>query len=242
MPITRFLCTVDNHLEIHHAMIMEIKVVYLGGTRGLTGAHEETLSFEEPEVTGHQLLGYLFEKYPSLKAHGPSLRLAVNFEFVGLECPIPNSAEVALVPPVQGGAPNYQVTDEALEPLDAWQAVVHEGAGATVMFIGTVRNESRGKSVTQLDYEAYLPMVEKSLGTITAQCSEHHPGSRTYIAHRYGTLQVGDTSVVIASSAPHREEAFASCREALEAIKTDVPIFKRERTEDGDEWVGFGGG
>ena len=111
-----------------------------------------------------------------------------------------------------------------------------------LFFIGTVRNHSRGKDVEGLEYEAYVPMVEKTLGTIASTCDTTHKESQTFIAHRYGSLKIGDASVVIASSAPHRAEAFDACRQAIESIKTDVPIFKREKTSDGEEWVGFGGG
>lgn len=228
--------------KFRNAVFMEIKVVYLGGTRGLTGTSEESLSLSEDSLNGHQLLERIFEQCPKLREHATSLRLAVNFEFVELDAKIPNGAEVALVPPVQGGAPRALVTEEKLEPLDAWHAVSHERAGATVLFIGTVRNHSRGKSVERLEYEAYVPMVEKTLEKISSECGEAHTESQTFIAHRYGTLEIGDASVVIASSAPHRAEAFDACRQAIESIKTDVPIFKREKTTDGDEWVGFGGG
>lgn len=228
--------------KFRNAVFMEIKVVYLGGTRGLTGTSEESLSLSEDSLNGHRLLELIFDRCPKLREHATSLRLAVNFEFVELDSKIPDGAEVALVPPVQGGAPRALVTEEKLEPLDAWHAVSHERAGATVLFIGTVRNHSRGKSVERLEYEAYVPMVEKTLEKISSECGEAHTESQTFIAHRYGTLEIGDASVVIASSAPHRAEAFDACRQAIESIKTDVPIFKREKTTDGDEWVGFGGG
>ena len=225
-----------------HAVSMEIKIVYLGGTRGLTGKSEESLTFEKKTISGQALLEEIFQRYPKLRGHATSLRLAVNFEFVELDSEISDGAEVALVPPVQGGAPACLVTEEPLEPLDAWHAVSHERAGATVLFIGTVRNHSRGKSVERLEYEAYVPMVEKTLEKISHECSVTNTESQTFIAHRYGTLEIGDASVVIASSAPHRAEAFDACRQAIESIKTDVPIFKKEKTTDGEEWVGFGGG
>ena len=221
---------------------MEIKVVYLGGTRGLTGTSEESLTLEQSSVSGHEFLDIIFNKHPKLRDHATSIRLAVNYDFVELAAMIEDGAEVALVPPVQGGAPNYLVTEEALEPLDAWHAVANDRAGATVLFIGTVRNHSRGKDVEGLEYEAYVPMVEKTLDTIASTCDTANKESQTFIAHRYGSLKIGDASVVIASSAPHRAEAFDACRQAIESIKTDVPIFKREKTSDGEEWVGFGGG
>ena len=153
---------------------MEIKVVYLGGTRGLTGTSEESLTLEQSSVSGHEFLDVVFTKHPKLRDHASSIRIAVNYDFVELTAEIKDGAEVALVPPVQGGAPNYLVTEEALEPLDAWHAVANDRAGATVLFIGTVRNHSRGKDVEGLEYEAYVPMVEKTLGTIASACDTTH--------------------------------------------------------------------
>ncbi len=228
--------------KFRNAVFMNIKVVYLGGTRGLTGTSEESLTLELSSISGHEFLDTILTKYPKLRAHASSIRLAVNYDFVDLSTQIEDGSEVALVPPVQGGAPSYHVTEEPLKPLDAWHAVMNDRVGATVLFIGTVRNHSRGKTVERLEYEAYVPMVEKTLDTIATACNQAHSESQTFIAHRYGSLEIGDASVVIASSAPHRAEAFNACRQAIESIKTDVPIFKREKTDDGDEWVGFGGG
>jgi molybdopterin synthase catalytic subunit len=114
--------------------------------------------------------------------------------------------------------------------------------GATVLFVGTVRDHARGKEVRRLEYEAYVPMCERQLERIAERCGTAHGGAEVAIDHRYGPLDIGDISVVIAAAAPHRAEAFAACRQAIEEIKTDVPIFKRELTTDGDEWVGWGGG
>ena len=199
------------------------------------------MTLEQSSVSGHEFLDVVFTKHPKLRDHASSIRIAVNYDFVELTTEIKDGAEGRIGTTRPGGAPNYLVTEEALEPLDAWHAVANDRAGATVLFIGTVRNHSRGKDVEALEYEAYVPMVEKTLDTIASACDTTNKESQTFIAHRYGSLKIR-TSVVIASSAPHRAEAFDACRQAIESIKTDVPIFKREKTSDGEEWVGFGGG
>ena len=110
-----------------------------------------------------------------------------------------------------------------------------------MLFLGTVRNHARGEAVTGINYEAYGPMAEKQLEKIADELSLTHK-ARVAIVHRHGELVVGDTAVAIAASSPHREAAFEACRAAIERIKTDVPIWKREQAASGEVWVGWGGG
>ena len=114
------------------------------------------------------------------------------------------------------------------------------GEGAVVTFTGVVRNLSRGKRVTRLDYEAYGEMAEKQLRRIGEEVTVKWPGTRAAVVHRVGSLVPGDLAVVIAVAAPHRAEAFDACRHVIERLKEDVPIWKREFSEDGDVWVGVG--
>ncbi|MEO1171859.1 MAG: molybdenum cofactor biosynthesis protein MoaE, partial [Myxococcota bacterium] len=97
-------------------------------------------------------------------------------------------------------------------------------------------------SVVSLDYEAYEPMATKVLARIVTTLETEHKGVRLAITHRTGLLPVGEQSVIIAAASPHRDAAYAACRDALEEIKKDLPIWKRETTTDGEEWVGWGGG
>ena len=107
-------------------------------------------------------------------------------------------------------------------------------------FTGVVRSVSRGKRVTRLDYEAYGEMAEKQLRRIGEEVTVKWPGTRAAVVHRVGSLVPGDLAVVIAVAAPHRAEAFDACRHVIERLKEDVPIWKREFSEDGDVWVGVG--
>jgi len=103
-----------------------------------------------------------------------------------------------------------------------------------------VRNETRGRRVARLEYEAYAPMAERTFAKISQEAAEKWPGVRLAIVHRTGTLVPGDWAVVIAAAAPHRDEAFLACRHAIDRLKQDAPIWKREVYEDGEVWVGLG--
>jgi molybdopterin synthase catalytic subunit len=112
--------------------------------------------------------------------------------------------------------------------------------GAIVTFVGTVRGQNHGKPVVALEYEAYPAMALKVFARITLESQQKWPGCRLAIHHRTGSLAPGDLAVVIAAATPHRAHAFEACRYAIEALKTDAPIWKRERYHDGSEWVGLG--
>lgn len=119
-------------------------------------------------------------------------------------------------------------------------AVRGDDAGAIATFTGAVRDRSRGRRVIELEYEAFGPMALTQLEAIAGECASRWPGVRVAIHHRIGLLRVGEVAVAIAAAAPHRAEAFAACRHAIERLKEDVAIWKRERFEDGAEWVGLG--
>ncbi len=127
------------------------------------------------------------------------------------------------------------------EPLDVAAVaamIAHEGAGATSLFVGTVRDVHGGRRVDRIDYEAYEAMAAREMAAVAAEVQARHAGTRLAIAHRLGTLRVGEASVVIAASHAHRAEAIAACADAIELLKGRVPIWKREHFADGTiEWV-----
>ena len=220
---------------------MDIQAAYLGGARGQTGCAQETLCIPEGSKVA-DAIAIICERHPALKAHLETARWALNYEFVDSNTPLNPGDELALIPPVQGGAPRVLVTQKPLDLQSAVQSVVNETMGATVLFLGTVRNHNRGKEVQSLHYEAYVPMVEKQLEKIIDKIETKIEGTRLFIAHRYGDLGIGDISVLIAAASAHRAPAFDAAREAIEQIKVDVPIFKQEKTADGETWIGWGGG
>ena len=120
-------------------------------------------------------------------------------------------------------------------------AVSGPGQGGIVLFAGLVRDHNDGKQVVRLDYEAYDEMAVRKMAEIAARIEAEQPGVRVAMVHRVGSLQIGDLAVILAASAPHRGEAFAACRAAIEALKVEVPIWKKEFSPDGEEWLGQGG-
>lgn len=220
---------------------MRIRVVYLGGSRGQTGCSSEIANLEAGSTVA-DVATWVAQRHPRLAPLLPNVRWARNHEFAEGSEAVHDDDEVAVLPPVAGGAPVAHLTEHALEPQEILQRVAGDDAGATVLFVGTVRNHSRGKDVSHLHYEAYQPMAQKQLERIAQTSGSDHGDARVYIAHRYGELRVGDISVVIAAASAHRDAAFAACRTAIERIKVDVPIWKQEFTTDGEHWVGWGGG
>jgi molybdopterin synthase catalytic subunit/molybdopterin converting factor small subunit len=166
------------------------------------------------------------------------LLYAVNREYAEPERELRDGDEVALIPPVSGGA--FRVTEEPLS-LDAVVAeVADERAGGIATFTVTERRQSRGREVTYLEYEAYAEMAEDVMGQLAADLLERHELCAVAIHHRVGRLEIGEASVVIAVSAPHRQAALAACSEAIDTLKETVPLWKKEVYEGGEEWIGRG--
>jgi MoaE-MoaD fusion protein len=166
------------------------------------------------------------------------LLYAVNREYAERDLELRDGDEVALIPPVSGGA--FRVTEEPLS-LDAVVAeVADERAGAVATFTGTVRRTSRGREVTRLEYEAYAEMAEDVMARVAADLLERYELCAIAIHHRVGTLEIGEASVVIAVSAPHRQDALAACKDAIDRLKESVPLWKKEVYEGGEEWIGRG--
>lgn len=218
---------------------MQIEVIYLGGSRSETGCSREALEVPADATVG-DAVSAVFARHPALAAWQNRVRWACNFEFVPLTAKLRANDELALLPPVCGGAPRACLTTEPLEPQKVATQVAGPGVGATVLFVGTVRDHHHGADIEAITYEAYSPMAERQLDRIAHAHSID--GVEVAIVHRHGHLQVGEASVVIAAASAHRAEAFAACRAVLEAIKADVPIYKREYGTQGESWVGWGGG
>lgn len=134
-----------------------------------------------------------------------------------------------------------RVTRSRLDPADALAEARRDGDGGLTLFVGVVRDHAGGRRVTAMEYEAYEPMAEKEMERIEADLSARFPAVRLVMRHRIGRLDVGEVAVVVAASAPHREEAFAACRAGIEEIKARVPVWKREWGPDGSVWVDPGG-
>ncbi len=220
---------------------MRITVVYLGGSRTQAGCDRETIDVDN-NTTIAGVAALVRERHPRLAPLLESVRWARNYEFAEAGESLSDGDEIALLPPVAGGAPRVELTEDRIDPAAIIGRVASPEVGATVVFVGTVRNHARGKNVSRIQYEAYQPMAVRQLERIAEACCADRPGCDMSIAHRHGDLPVGEISVVIAAAAPHRSDAFDACRDALERIKVDVPIWKKEHAADGETWAGWGGG
>lgn len=187
--------------------------------------------------------------HPALGPLWPRLAVAVDGELAAAEAPLADGCEVALLPPVSGGSGREQsgdgasgpepgagatgLTDGPLDAAGAIAAVAGPGRGAVVVFLGTVRDHHRGRRVAGLSYSAYRPMAAAVLRRIVADLEAGGEDLRAAIVHRLGEVPVGEPSVVIAVGAPHRAAAYEASRTALERLKAEAPIWKRERYDDG---------
>jgi molybdopterin synthase catalytic subunit len=136
----------------------------------------------------------------------------------------------------------FEVTSEPLSVDSLVNVVLTSGDGAVVTFVGTVRDNHKGKKVLALEYEAYGGMAESEMRRIGVEMIRRHGLHGIAMRHRTGKLDIGETSVIIAVSAPHRQAAFIACSEALDMLKATVPVWKKEYFEDGEVWVGQGAG
>lgn len=166
------------------------------------------------------------------------LLYAVNKQYAPRDTALADGDEVALIPPVSGGA--FLLSAEPLSLDRVVGEVRSDSAGAIATFTGTTRKESRGREVSYLEYEAYEGMAEQTMAEIAEDLSRRYELCAIAIHHRVGRVDIGDTSVVIAVSAPHRQDALAACRDAIDRLKDHVPLWKKEVYEGGEEWIGKG--
>jgi molybdopterin converting factor subunit 1 len=182
----------------------------------------------------------LRERHPGLEADLGLIRPARNEAFAEWSDAVADGDEVAFIPPVSGGSGTLQLVELTSEPLDARRletAVANPGAGAICTFTGVVRDSSRGESVTHLEYEAYAGMAEREMRAIGDEIARRWPDARVAMAHRTGRLEIGEASVVVSVSCPHRAEAFEACRWGIDRLKESVPIWKKEFASSGASWI-----
>lgn len=183
----------------------------------------------------------LRSRHPELEADLSLIRPARNEEVAAWDDRVGDGDVVAFIPPVSGGdeepAGWFELTTEPLDARRAEQLVSHPGAGGICVFTGIVRDNSRGESVTHLEYEAYAGMAEKVMRTIGDEIAQRWPEARIAMLHRTGRLEIGEPSVVVAASAPHRAEAFEACRYGIDELKERVPIWKKEFAASGASWI-----
>jgi MoaE-MoaD fusion protein len=166
------------------------------------------------------------------------LVFAVNRAYVARDSALAEGDEVALIPPVSGGA--FRLTEDTIDLVTVVAEVEDDRAGAIATFVGTVRAESRGRKVVRLEYEAYEGMAENVMADLAEQLNQRYDLCAVAITHRVGVCEIGDVSIAIAVSAPHRQDALAACKDAIDTLKETVPLWKKEVYEGGEEWIGRG--
>lgn len=218
---------------------MRVTVLYFAAAREKAGLAEEPLELLEG-ARAADLRAAIATRHPALAPLLPRMRLAVNRELCEDARALAAGDEVAVIPPVAGGAELHRLLDSPLDPAEVIARVGGPDQGGICTFIGAVRGTARdGRRVLRLEYEAYPAMVLDVFDAIARDCAARF-GATVAIDHRTGTVLAGGLAVVIAASAPHRAECFEACRHAIDRLKHEAPIWKREVYADGSVWVGMG--
>jgi molybdopterin synthase catalytic subunit len=226
-----------------HGGLINVRVLFFGGARDAAGKSELTFALKTP-ATSSSAMEELLAAVPELRRFGRSLLLAVNQEYAAANVEVHDGDELALFPPVSGGMKDQATTHDFVElttdPLDVGaiaRRVILPECGATVTLDGYAREWTKGRRTLHLIYEAYEPMALTEMRRLVQQAHEKFEIAHIGIVHRTGPVEIGETSVVIAVSAPHRKAAFAACEWAIQELKRTVPIWKKEVFEDGEVWV-----
>jgi molybdopterin synthase catalytic subunit/molybdopterin converting factor small subunit len=197
----------------------------------------ERAGWSERDVDGVERVGDVWAVL-DLGPEPDGLLYAVNRAYAPPDLELADGDEVALIPPVSGGA--FRISSEPLDPSAVAAEVADERAGGIATFLGTTRIESRGRTVRHLEYEAYVEMAEDVMAQIADELLRRYDLCAIAIHHRIGRVEIGETSVAIAVSAPHRQDALAACRDAIDTLKETVPLWKKEVYVGGEEWIGRG--
>jgi molybdopterin synthase catalytic subunit len=242
--------------------MLKVRVLFFGAARDAVGHEQIEVELESP-INADGARAKLLAKYPSLQRFGNSLLLAVNQQYAQNDREICEDDELAVFPPVSGGGSAgkrgpqrgspagvlvlpassssdsdfFELTTNAIDVGAVARRVVLPECGATVTLDGYAREWTKGRRTLYLVYEAYEPMALSEMKRLGAQAHEKFDIAHIGIVHRTARLEIGETSVVIAVSAPHRRAAFEACEWAIRELKRTVPIWKKEVFEDGEVWV-----
>ncbi|MGC2330327.1 MAG: molybdopterin converting factor subunit 1 [Candidatus Acidiferrales bacterium] len=221
---------------------MRVRVLFFGQLKEITGVAQE-----ETDLSDGARVEDLFERYgrrfPKLADFRASIAASVNQEYAAWRSPLTNGDEVAFLPPVSGGQQTavaediFQLVRHPIRPSEIVESLKAPEDGALVVFDGFVRNNFKGRLTLYLDYEAYEPMAYAKMREIGAEIREKFRIHRLAIVHRLGRLEIGETSVLIVVSSPHRGAAFDACRYAIDTLKRSVPIWKKEYFVGGAVWA-----
>src|SRR5580692_1858318 len=227
---------------------MRVKVLFFGMLKEIAGRSTENVDLQDG-ASVRDLLGHYESQVPALKNLLPSVALAVNQQYAAPDTVLGPDDEIALLPPVSGGAPSAEdeklnigqgrarIVRERIDSEAVVSALKRGEDGAALVFEGTVRNQTRGRRTLYLDYEAYEPMALQQMESLAAQALQQFQIRDVAIVHRLGRLEIGETSVLIAVASAHRAAAFDACRWLIDTLKRTVPIWKKEYFVDGAVWA-----
>ena len=216
---------------------VSIRVLFFGAARDVVDANPLDLSLDAPATVGSAFQS-LVGRFAQLERFGRSLLFAVNQEYATPDTVLKENDELAVFPPVSGGSHDFfELTTEPIDVGMVARRVVLPECGATVTLDGYAREWTKGKRTLYLVYEAYDAMALTEMQRLGTEAHQKFDIAHLGIVHRTGRLEIGETSVVIAASAPHRQAAFQACEWAIKELKRTVPIWKKEVFENGEEWV-----
>lgn len=219
---------------------MQIRVLFFGVLKDLVGRSCDELTFPEHAAV-RDVIEHYASRIASLNGMRGSLAVSVNQEYAGQDTQLHAGDEVALLPPVSGGAategPLVKLVRERIVPHDIVPALERPEDGAIVIFDGIVRNHSHNRRTLYLEYESYESMALSKLQDLTAEATQKFAIRDVAIVHRVGRIEIGESSVLIAVFSAHRAAAFDACRWVIDTLKRTVPIWKKEFFEDGAVWA-----
>ena len=215
---------------------MRVQVLFFGQLKDLTGRSSESLPLGD-RATLHDVLAHYSQKYAPIAKLASSLALSVNQVYAAGDAVLHDGDEVALLPPVSGGAIRAGIVCEKIDGDAIVASIKHPQDGAVATFDGIVRNNSRGRKTLYLEYEAYEEMALKQMEELIVEALKKFPARDARIVHRLGRIEIGESSVFIAVASAHRAAAFDACRWLIDTLKKTVPIWKKEYFEDGAIWA-----
>jgi MoaE-MoaD fusion protein len=217
-------------------LAMEIRVLFFGVLKDLVGSGAEPLRLPEG-ATLSDVVEHYAARIPKLKDWAPSIAISVNQEYAALNTRLNADDEVALLPPVSGGASRAAIVRAKIDTSALLTAIKRPEDGAALVFDGIVRDNTRGRRTLYLEYEAYEAMALQEMERLCERALDQFPIRDARIIHRLGRLEIGETSVLIVVASAHRGPAFDACRWLIDTLKKTVPIWKKEFFQDGAVWA-----